>query len=114
MEESKAFNFVGNIEAKHLFEPGYADVIVCDGFVGNTMLKEAEGFYEIAHRQGIDNAFIDRLNYESVGGTPVLGINSDVIIGHGCSSSLAITNMILQTEATVQADLVTKLREIFS
>ena len=114
MEESKAFNFVGNIEAKHLFEPGYADVIVCDGFVGNTMLKEAEGFYEIAHRQGINNAFIDRLNYESIGGTPVLGINSTVIIGHGCSSSLAITNMILQTEATVQADLVTKLREIFS
>ena len=114
MEEQHSFNFVGNIEAKHLFEPGFADVIVCDGFVGNTMLKEAEGFYEIAHRQGISNAFIDRLNYESVGGTAVLGINSNVIIGHGCSSSVAITNMILQTEETIKAGLVTKLREIFS
>ena len=58
--------------------------------------------------------FIEQFNYERVGGTPVLGINGAVIIGHGCSSPLAIKNMILQTEKTVKADLVNKLRETFN
>ncbi len=114
MAESSAFHFVGNIEAKHLFTGDIADVIVCDGFVGNTILKQAEGFYEIAKAQGVHDSFIERLNYERVGGTPVLGINGAVIIGHGCSSPLAIKNMILQTEKTVKADLVNKLRETFN
>lgn len=104
--------FVGNIEAKHLFS-GHADVIICDGFVGNSMLKEAEGFYEIAKAQGIQSDFIDRMNYELVGGTPVLGINGNVVIGHGCSSPLAIKNMILQTEKSVKAGLVESLRQLF-
>ena len=114
MAESSAFHFVGNIEAKHLFTGDIADVIVCDGFVGNTILKQAEGFYEITKAQGVHDSFIERLNYERVGGTPVLGINGAVIIGHGCSSPLAIKNMILQTEKTVKADLVNKLRETFN
>lgn len=114
MAESTQINFVGNIESKHLFSSEAADVIVCDGFVGNTVLKLAEGFYEIIKNFGIHNEFTDRINYEAVGGTPVLGINSTVMIGHGCSSALAIQNMILQTETTIQADLVNKLREIFN
>ncbi len=105
-------NFVGNIEGKHLFA-GHADVIVCDGFVGNTLLKQAEGFYEITQGQGIQSDFIDRMNYELIGGTPVLGINGNVVIGHGCSSPLAIKNMILQTEKSVKADLVESLRRLF-
>lgn len=114
MEECNSFRFVGNIEAKHLFTGDIADVIVCDGFVGNTILKQAEGFYEIAKAQGVHNDFIEQFNYERIGGTPVLGINGAVIIGHGCSSPLAIKNMILQTEKTVKADLVNKLRETFN
>ncbi len=114
MEEAAAFRFVGNVEAKHLFTGDIADVIVCDGFVGNTVLKQAEGFYEIAKARGVHDDFIEQFNYERVGGTPVLGINGAVIIGHGCSSPLAIKNMILQTEKTVKADLVNKLRETFN
>lgn len=114
MNESTDFNFVGNIESKYIFSGEMADVIVCDGFVGNTVLKMAEGFYQIAKDFGIHNDFIDGMNYESVGGTAVLGINSTVLIGHGCSSALAIQNMIRQTEKTIQADLVNKLREIFN
>ena len=114
MSEGGQFNFIGNIESRHIFTGEYADVVVCDGFVGNTILKMAEGFYEIAKTQGVSNTFIDQLNYESVGGTPVLGINGNVLIGHGCSSPLAIKNMVLQTEKTIKGKLVTKLREIFN
>jgi glycerol-3-phosphate acyltransferase PlsX len=106
-------NFVGNIEAKYLFTGTIANVIVCDGFVGNTILKLAEGFYGVARNEGVDNPFIDRFNYESIGGTPVLGINGNVIIAHGCSSPLAIKNMIMQTERTIKADAVRSLRETF-
>lgn len=114
MEQGDKFNFVGNIESKYIFTGEMADVVVCDGFVGNTILKQAEGFYEIAKTIGLGNTYFDEMNYEKVGGTAVLGINGNVLIGHGCSSPLAITNMILQTEKTIKADLVTKLREIFN
>lgn len=113
MSECGMFNFVGNIEAKYLFTGQIADVVVCDGFIGNTVLKEAEGFYEAASKAGLCNEFIRRMNYEYVGGTPVLGIDSTVIIGHGCSTPLAIKNMILQTERTVKADVGNKLKAIF-
>lgn len=114
MEESRDFNFVGNIESKYIFTGQQADVVVCDGFVGNVILKEAEGFYEIAKSGGVSNPYIDKLNYEIVGGTPVLGINHVVVVGHGCSSPLAIKNMILQTEKTIRGGMVKKLREIFN
>lgn len=114
MDEGRGFNFVGNIESKQIFTGEQADVVVCDGFVGNVILKEAEGFYEIAKAQGVKSEYIDKLNYEIVGGTPVLGINHVVVVGHGCSSPLAIKNMILQTEKTISGGLVEKLREIFN
>lgn len=114
MESGKDFNFVGNIESKHILSGEYADVVVCDGFVGNVILKLAEGFYELAKEQGIDNKYIDQLNYESVGGTAVLGINANVMVGHGCSTPLAIKNMILQSEGTIRGKLVENLREIFN
>ncbi len=114
MEEGGAFNFVGNIESKQIFTGELADVVVCDGFVGNVILKEAEGFYEIAKAQGVNSDFINNFNYEIVGGTPVLGINHVVVVGHGCSSPLAIKNMILQTEKTIRGGMVGKLREIFN
>lgn len=114
MEHSEQFNFVGNIESKHIFTGEYADVVVCDGFVGNILLKMAEGFYEITKSEGITTEFTEGMNYERVGGTVVLGINANVMVGHGCSTPLAITNMILQTEQTIKGKLVEKLREIFN
>lgn len=115
MENTSDFNFVGNVEAKHVFDGTVADVVVCDGFVGNTLLKVMEGIYEMARKQGLVNDnYFTKLNYENVGGTPVLGINSTVIIGHGCSNANAIANMVLQTEKTIKAGVAAKLREIFN
>ena len=113
MEESNSINFVGNIEANDIFTGRIADVVVCDGFVGNTILKQTEGFYEIARDRGVRDAYIDKLNYEYVGGTVILGINAVVLIGHGRSSALAVKNMILQTERAVKSGLVDKLKDTF-
>lgn len=106
-------HFVGNVEGSHIFSGKVADVIVCDGFVGNTVLKMAEGLYRINKALGGGNAFWDAMNYENVGGTPVLGVNAPVVIGHGCSSPKAIRSMILSTEQVVKAGLTARLRQAF-
>lgn len=107
------YNFVGNVEASHIFTSEVADVVVCDGFVGNTVLKLAEGLYSINNKVGKRCSFWEGMNYENRGGTPVLGINAPVIIGHGKSTALAIKNMILSTEHAIRADIVERLREAF-
>lgn len=106
-------DFVGNVEASYLFTGKVADVVVCDGFVGNTVLKMAEGLYHINKKLGGGNAFWDAMNYENVGGTPVLGVNAPVVIGHGISSPKAIRSMILSTERCITADLTAKLQRAF-
>lgn len=115
MKETNDFNFVGNIESKYIFDGDKADVIVCDGFVGNTMLKMAEGVYAAMGESVTKDKeeFSNKLNYESQGGTPVLGVNNVVIIGHGCSSDLAICNMVLQAEIAVRGNLVEKIKKAF-
>jgi glycerol-3-phosphate acyltransferase PlsX len=111
MQNTTDFNFVGNIESNRIFSGEIADVIVADGFVGNVVLKQAEAMYVLAKKQGIDKEYFNRFNYELYGGTPVLGVNAPVIIGHGVSSPKAIENMILQTEHAIQVHLVDKIAE---
>ena len=113
LKEDGRINFVGNVEGAYIFTGQVADVIVCDGFVGNTVLKMAEGLYRINKKLGGGNAFWDAMNYENVGGTPVLGVNAPVIIGHGISSARAIKSMILSTEQCIKADLTVKLQHAF-
>lgn len=111
--EAGEFNFVGNIEGSHIFSGKIADVIICDGFVGNTILKMAEGLYQINKAMGGGNEFWDAMNYENIGGTAVLGVNAPVIIAHGRSSDVAIKSMILSTESCIKANVTTKLQSAF-
>lgn len=111
LRESSEISFKGNIEGHHLFTDEMTDVIVCDGFVGNVVLKMAEKFYVVLKSKGISDDFFDRMNFEVVGGTPVLGINENVVVGHGISNRKAIMNMLLQTRDVVHADLAGKIRE---
>ena len=113
MKETDRFNFVGNVEGTHIFSGKIADVIVCDGFVGNIVLKMAEGLYRINKAMGGNNKFWESMNYENVGGTPVLGVNAPVVIGHGGSSPLAIKSMIRTTEQVALADFTARLKEVF-
>ena len=113
MESSEDYNFIGNIEGRDLFEED-SDVIVCDGFTGNIVLKQAESFYNLMKKRGYDDEYFNRFNYENYGGTPILGLNKTVIIGHGISNEIAIKNMITLTKDVVEADLSTKIKEILN
>ena len=103
LKDNKKINFVGNIEGKDLFT-GKADVIVTDGFTGNILFKMGESLYEITKNLGITDEFIARTNYEGVGGSPIVGVNGNVMIAHGMSSPLAIKNMISWACKQVEAN----------
>ncbi|HOK50269.1 MAG TPA: phosphate acyltransferase PlsX [Bacteroidales bacterium] len=113
MRECKNINFVGNVEGHDFFSNEKADVMVCDGFVGNIILKSSEAIYDMVKSRDIHDAFFEKFNYENFGGTPILGINGVAVIGHGISSGKAIKNMILQTYHVVHANLIEKLTEAF-
>jgi glycerol-3-phosphate acyltransferase PlsX len=112
MKGTNRFNFVGNIEGNEIFD-GKADVLVCDGFVGNIILKQAEAFYKIIRKKGLTDNYFDRFNYENIGGTPLLGVNGNIMIGHGISNDVAIKNMILHTQSVIEANLAQKIKEAF-
>lgn len=112
MKANSKINFVGNIEGKDFFYDK-ADVIVTDGFTGNIMLKMGESFYNIAQKEGISSEFINKTNYETYGGSPIIGINGNVIIAHGASSPKAIENMINLAKTVVENEVYQKLTIAF-
>ncbi|MGY3052888.1 glycerol-3-phosphate acyltransferase PlsX [Pedobacter sp. UYEF25] len=110
--KNSTFNFIGNVEGRDLFND-IADVIVCDGFTGNIMLKMAESFYVLTLKIGLKDDFFDRFNYEQYGGSPILGVNAPVVIGHGISSPTAVKNMIFQSRDMIYTKLVDKITFAF-
>lgn len=112
MKDTKEFNFIGNIEGNDVFADK-ADVIVCEGFVGNVVLKNAEAFYKLIKKRNRSDEYFDRFNYELYGGTPILGINSNVIICHGHSSPTAIKNALLLAKEMVLTKLEEKIKQQF-
>jgi glycerol-3-phosphate acyltransferase PlsX len=113
MKDNRDFNFIGNVEGRDILS-AKADVIVCDGFTGNVVLKQVEGMYELLKRRGLTDDYIKKLDFEHHGGSPVLGINASVVVGHGISNASAIKNMILLSSNIHEADLFMHIREAFS
>jgi glycerol-3-phosphate acyltransferase PlsX len=109
MKDSKDYNFIGNVEGRELFKDN-VDVIVCDGFVGNIVLKQIEAMYRVFMKRKIKDDYLNRFNYENYGGTPILGINSTVVVGHGISNGNAICKMILQAREVYEAKLSQKIK----
>ena len=105
-------HFVGNIEGRDMFNDK-ADVIVCDGFTGNILLKMAESIYEMMDDKQMHDPFFDKFNYEAVGGSPILGINHNAIIGHGRSTALAICNMLVQGFNMAGSGIVDQIKATF-
>lgn len=118
--KDSGLNFVGNVEGRDILK-GTVDVVVCDGFVGNILLKFGEsvpGFFKAKFlryaSQGITNKLValvarrgmrsvmKELDYQEHGGVPLLGVNGVSIIGHGGSTPKAIKNMILRAEEMVE------------
>jgi glycerol-3-phosphate acyltransferase PlsX len=109
LKENKQLNFIGNIEGKDLFR-NRADVIVTDGFTGNILLKMGESIYNIMKEQGMMNDFVENTNYENYGGSPIIGINGNVIIAHGASSPKAIRNMVKLCKSVVESNVCQKIK----
>jgi glycerol-3-phosphate acyltransferase PlsX len=118
-------NFIGHVEGKDIYEH-HADVVVCDGFVGNVILKTSEGagqFVSTMLREmvadapplGKAGAFLlkpsfeklrARLRYDTYGGAPLLGVRGACIVTHGRSNRVAIRNAIRNAAALVERNLV--------
>lgn len=113
LKENKHINFIGNIEGRDVLT-GKADVMVCEGFTGNVILKMAESLYEIGHAKKIEDEFFQRFNFENYGGTPVLGVAKPVIIGHGISGAKAFMNMIKLAQVMLEKNVMQKMKEELS
>ncbi len=120
-------NFIGNVEGRDILK-GTANVIVCDGFVGNILIKFGESvipFLKFKFKEYADKSFFNKLkialvrstlreilkdfDYQEHGGVPLLGINGISIIGHGASSVKAIRNMVLKANEMHHKQLIRKI-----
>ncbi len=109
MNDSTDYHFIGNVESRDFFRDK-VDVIVCDGFTGNVVLKNMEAMFRIMVKRGLVDDYFSRFNYENYGGTPILGVNSTVLIGHGISNETAFKNMILHSKSVYEAGISDHLR----
>jgi len=125
--ERRALRFIGNVEGRDILQH-HADVCVCDGFVGNVVLKLAESVAtilpqmvkaEIGRQQldgpaaqtvgGVLKGMLAPFDYQAFGGVPLLGIDGTVVIGHGGSSTLACKQMVLSTASLVEQNLTARI-----
>jgi phosphate acyltransferase len=112
LKANTQINFIGNIEGRDILIDK-ADVMVCDGYTGNVVLKMAESIYDIVQRRKIADEHFERFNFEIYGGVPVLGVEKPVIIGHGISGAAAFKNMIRIAASMIENDLSGKIRNSF-
>jgi glycerol-3-phosphate acyltransferase PlsX len=129
LTEDSPFEFIGNVEGRDIFR-GHVDVAVCDGFVGNVVLKTGEGVAEMVlrlikaelGRHAWMKPFVlplmpalrrlrQRIDYAERGGAPLLGVNGICIIGHGRSDAYAVTNACRTAERAVQNNIVETSRQ---
>ncbi len=130
LRQQPKLNFKGNAEGKDIFE-GVADVIVCDGFVGNVVLKLAEGIFSTLKRMIIDSVkknllailgvllmapamkkLLKKLDYTEYGGAPLLGVDGICIITHGRAKAKTIKNAIRAANYAAEHQYVERLREL--
>jgi len=109
MKEASYYNFIGNVEGRDLFNDR-ADVVITDGFTGNVVIKQIQAMYRLMEKRGLLDDYFSRFNYEFHGGSPIIGINGAVVIGHGISSPLAIKNMMLLLRNVAQSGLHGQIR----
>jgi glycerol-3-phosphate acyltransferase PlsX len=121
--ENSNLNFIGNVEGKDILK-GKAEIIVCDGFIGNIIIKFAESFLDVLKKkfktyaekslfrkvwvgmiQNTLKNILKSMDYQEYGGVPLLGVNGVCIVGHGKSTPLAIKNMIFKAEEMVTKDV---------
>jgi len=131
LKESE-LNFVGNIEGNDILK-GAVDVVVCDGLIGNVLLKYTEGMAEVVagmihdyleseskHRirrwfsKPVLQEFIERLDYQEHGGALLLGVGGTVVVGHGRSTPRAIMNALGSACRAVEGNVTEHIRKRFA
>jgi glycerol-3-phosphate acyltransferase PlsX len=129
--KEQSFNFIGNVEPRDI-PKGEVNVLVCDGFVGNTVLKMYEGvaatiFDELKEKimsstrskiggillKPVFKAFKKQYDYKEYGGAAFLGVNGICIKAHGSSDAKAFKNAIRQAEVFHENRVIEKMKEIF-
>jgi len=112
LETNDRIHFVGNVEGRDLFNDK-ADVIVCDGYTGNIVLKLCESMYYNFSKLGIQHDYLERFNFKQYGGSAILGVNETVIVGHGISKSETFVSMFRLAQDVVNSKLIEKIKQSF-
>ncbi|MFN7707780.1 MAG: phosphate acyltransferase [Sphingobacteriia bacterium] len=107
-QHTDTLNFIGNVEGWDL-NRNTADVYVCDGITGNLITKLLESFYPYLKQYAPDNQQLEKINFEYIGGLPLLGVRGNVLIGHGSSTALAFENMVYRAAELSSSELLTRM-----
>ena len=113
LRETSQINFIGNVEGRDIFTDKH-DVLVCDGFTGNVMVKIIEGFYYQLVKRGVQDDFLDGLNFKNHGGGLVLGVKAPVVVGHGISKAKTFVKMAELAKQSVESDFCRKVEDAFT
>lgn len=127
--DNRVINFIGNVEGRDIFN-GSCDLVICDGFVGNVVLKTTEGvasfMFKLLKEAMTKNIrsklgallirpylkeLVAKTDYRQYGGAPLLGVNGVVIISHGSSDATAIVNAIKVARDTAKADIINLIQK---
>ncbi len=113
LKNYEPLNFVGNVEGRQVFDDT-SDVLVCDGFTGNVVVKVIEGFYYHLAKRGIKDEFLDQLNFKNHGGGLVLGVKAPVVVGHGISKASTFEKMVELCIHSVESNYCAHVEDAFS
>lgn len=113
LQANQHIHFVGNVEGRDIFSDR-ADVLVCDGFTGNMVIKVCEGMFYRLLKRGVKDDFLNQFNFNNYGGTPILGVNAPAIIGHGISKSDTFVKMIELSAEVAETHLSAEIKKAFN
>ncbi|MGL4346910.1 MAG: phosphate acyltransferase PlsX [Chitinophagaceae bacterium] len=115
LKVNKYINFVGNMEGRDLLkiEGHTSDVVVCEGFSGNVILKLIESIYNISKMLQIEHPYFKQFDFESYGGTPILGLSKPVLLGHGISEEEAFKSMFIATKSMIENKVCEEIKQVF-
>ncbi len=112
LRNTPEINFFGNVEGRDLFVDS-TDVIVCDGFSGNIVIKLVEGFYYQLMKRGVQDEFLNNFNFKHHGGGLILGVKAPVLVGHGISKADTFIKMVEVCKNSVESNFCAKVESAF-
>ncbi|MCX8482324.1 MAG: phosphate acyltransferase PlsX [Crocinitomicaceae bacterium] len=112
LRNTPEINFFGNVEGRDLFNDD-TDVIVCDGFSGNVVIKLVEGLYYQLMKRGVQDEFLNQFNFKHHGGGLILGVKAPVLVGHGISKADTFLKMVEVCKNSVESNFCARVESAF-